>query len=299
MSHWTLLMRKIVKAASIDLKRLAIRTLLVVCLSFVVSNITHAIEIIAPGTGWHFNHEPPFVPTRIQGYPSTLAAIDGLSQQIKARSGCPNVQYLVRIEAPYAWHIYPIDGTMQAWCYYQNGSSSPANSSRFAAECPGNTTSPVAALSSPTFVACRYFTGTVLSKNAGTPPSCGGVGNPVNPGTGNKWQHEVDYVGSGAYPLRFWRDYNSALQSKSSLGMSWRSIFDRRLSVSTNSASPFVGAFRPDGRSFTFKLVGGVWTPDADIADKLNQLTDTSGTTTGWIYTHAATDEEERYDVNG
>ncbi|MGH8581969.1 MAG: RHS repeat-associated core domain-containing protein, partial [Gammaproteobacteria bacterium] len=36
-----------------------------------------------------------------------------------------------------------------------------------------------------------------------------------------------------------------------------------------------------------------------DIADKLNQLTDTSGTTTGWIYTHAATDEEERYDVNG
>lgn len=235
--------------------------LLLVWASFVASSAASAAEIIAPGTGWHFNQAPPFVPTWIRGYPSTQAAIDGLSQQLKRISGCVQQpgQILFRVETPYSWNIYPIDGGMQAWCYYQNHSS-PGTSSKFSSECPGNTTSPLASLSSPSFVACKYFSGTVPSKNQGPPPSCG-VGNPLNPGTGNKWQHEVDYVGSGGYPLTFSRDYNSALQSSSSLGMQWRSIFDRRLSVSTNAASPFVGAFRPDGRSFTFKFVGSVWTP--------------------------------------
>lgn len=37
------------------------------------------------------------------------------------------------------------------------------------------------------------------------------VGNPIMPGTGNKRQEEVDYVGTGNAPLAFSRTYNSAV----------------------------------------------------------------------------------------
>lgn len=42
-------------------------------------------------------------------------------------------------------------------------------------------------------------------KNAGS--ACGGVGNPIQPGTGNKFQQEVDYVGAGSFPLTLSRSY--------------------------------------------------------------------------------------------
>ena len=40
---------------------------------------------------------------------------------------------------------------------------------------------------------------------------CPKVGNPVNIGTGNKYQVEEDYAGSGSTPLRFIRYYNNQL----------------------------------------------------------------------------------------
>src|SRR6185436_7657650 len=47
-------------------------------------------------------------------------------------------------------------------------------------------------------------------KSAG-PPACemrGGT-NPINIGTGNKYASQLDYMGSGPYPLVFERFYNS------------------------------------------------------------------------------------------
>jgi RHS repeat-associated protein len=44
-------------------------------------------------------------------------------------------------------------------------------------------------------------------KNLG--PQCPSCGNPIVPGTGNKFQKEVDYTGGGSYPLTFVRYYNS------------------------------------------------------------------------------------------
>ena len=41
-------------------------------------------------------------------------------------------------------------------------------------------------------------------------PTCG---NPISPGSGNKYQKESDYVGAGAYPLKFERHYNSLLRN--------------------------------------------------------------------------------------
>ena len=52
-----------------------------------------------------------------------------------------------------------------------------------------------------------YLANVDPAKNLGPPcPSCG---NPIAPGTGNKFQREVDYQGGGEFPLTFVRYYNS------------------------------------------------------------------------------------------
>ena len=53
----------------------------------------------------------------------------------------------------------------------------------------------------------------VPGKNAGTPDSCSAVGNPINSGTANKYQREIDYVASSVFPLEFVRFYNTNLTS--------------------------------------------------------------------------------------
>ena len=49
-----------------------------------------------------------------------------------------------------------------------------------------------------------------VAKNLG--PQCPSCGNPIAPGSGNKFLKEVDYAGPGAYPLRFERYYNSLMR---------------------------------------------------------------------------------------
>ena len=44
------------------------------------------------------------------------------------------------------------------------------------------------------------------------------TGNPINLGTGNKYQHEYDYASADSFPLIFDRHYNSDTPSDSSLG---------------------------------------------------------------------------------
>ncbi len=136
----------------------------------------------------------------------------------------------------------------------------------------------------------------MAAKNAGQPPSCG-VGNPINPATGNKWQEETDYLSDGRYPLRLTRTYNSTPTLRSGLGAQWLSAFERKLVA--YSQQGYIVAARPNGRIFTFSLVGATWTPDADVKDSLVRLTDASSETTGWRYTDGATDEVETYDASG
>ncbi|MDP2027588.1 RHS repeat-associated core domain-containing protein [Sulfuriferula sp.] len=56
---------------------------------------------------------------------------------------------------------------------------------------------------------------------------------------------------------------------------------------------------RPDGGTLYFNLANGSWLPEADIPDTLTQLTNTSGTVTGWRYTAAADDSVELYNAGG
>lgn len=136
------------------------------------------------------------------------------------------------------------------------------------------------------------------AKNLGSPSFCP-TGDPINQGIGNHFQIEVDYTHVGATQLEFHRTYNSDAAAISTMAPHWRGSYDR--SITEYTAGPDNGiayAVRQNGKVYSFTLSNSVWLSDADIPDKLTQLTDASGTTTGWRYT-TADDAVETYDAAG
>ena len=125
------------------------------------------------------------------------------------------------------------------------------------------------------------------------------VSNPINFGTGDKYQSETDYVGKSG--LMFTRYYHSSqFVSAANLGSQWRHNYDRRITVfedTVTHAVNFVTVTRGDGQQYQFTLQNGVWTPESDIVDQLTPLT-TGGVSTGWQLATPA-EEVETYDVQG
>jgi RHS repeat-associated protein len=162
--------------------------------------------------------------------------------------------------------------------------------------------------SSPGSYCYRRPTDIDKAKNLGK--QCPLAGNPINPATGNKYQAETDYSGTGPMPLTFARHYNSQaagyetvapalnIGRGSRLGYNWRSSFDRNLLYADGGPLPTVTAYRPDGRVLYFTLINGQFVPEVDIPDTLSRLTDTSGSPLGWQYT-TSEDVVEVYDVEG
>jgi YD repeat-containing protein len=131
-------------------------------------------------------------------------------------------------------------------------------------------------------------------KNGGC-PDCP-QGNPINSGTGNKFQNETDYTSGGTYPFNFGRVYNS--QSQATTGISaygWRAAITRLI---TPLSATTALAVRPGQKEFFFSKVNGVWVGDSDVNDKLREEVNASGVRTGWTY-FSDKDELERYDANG
>jgi YD repeat-containing protein len=111
------------------------------------------------------------------------------------------------------------------------------------------------------------------------------VKNPINAGTGNKWQHETDLAGD-VFGLGFDRYYNaSTTASPSTLGAGWSHAYSR--SGSIQSSGSWVTILRPDGKAYNFQLSAGGWIADADVPDHLEELKDSAGVRTGWRYTTA------------
>lgn len=140
--------------------------------------------------------------------------------------------------------------------------------------------------------------GVVALKMPGDPAQC--CANPIEPGSGNKYQRELDYRGPGVFPLEFARTYNSAVldgyrTSAPSLTSQWLHSYDREIRLDANTAT----VSRQDGKVFFFVLNGGVWVPDDDISDDLERLTDTGGNPTGWRYTTSEGDLVETYNAAG
>jgi YD repeat-containing protein len=125
------------------------------------------------------------------------------------------------------------------------------------------------------------------------------VGNPINYGTGNKFQVETDFESPGQFPLRFQRFYNSRTAGSATLGIGWRHNYDSSLTPILDATPPTVVVSRASGKAFIFIQNNGVWKSDADVTDKLEAVeTDLSGNVTKWRYT-GPTDEIEIYDQDG
>jgi len=140
--------------------------------------------------------------------------------------------------------------------------------------------------------------GEILAKSVGQGRQC--RGNPCDPGSGNKYERELDYRGSGPFPLEFERAYNSTVlesyrPNPPALGPQWLHSYDRAVRLDADTAT----VSRQDGKVFFFVLDGASWVADDDISDRLERLTDGGGNPTGWRYATADGERVETYDVSG
>jgi RHS repeat-associated protein len=93
-------------------------------------------------------------------------------------------------------------------------------------------------------------------------------GDPITISTGNLFEQATDYKTVEQNPLDFIRYYNSqgngapVATLASSLGVNWRSTYDRYLNLASAGT---VTAERADGQQLTFTLNGGTWTPETDV----------------------------------
>jgi YD repeat-containing protein len=128
-----------------------------------------------------------------------------------------------------------------------------------------------------------------LGKNSG-PPSCPiRAGNPIHVGTGNNYNSERDYLGSGVFPLKFERHYNSILGIQSRRdGWRWKHTYDRAVFLDDSTAI----VLRETGRALYFNQAGTDWLGDSDVPGRLERLS------AGWQYVDE-NDFVEIYDIDG
>jgi RHS repeat-associated protein len=90
-------------------------------------------------------------------------------------------------------------------------------------------------------------------------------GNPIDAGTGNKYQVETDFVGGAATGLSLTRYYNSAASTGSGFGSNWLSTWHRGLSITGGGNT--VAVTRADGRQdvFTYNGAGSPYLADLDV----------------------------------
>lgn len=127
---------------------------------------------------------------------------------------------------------------------------------------------------------------------------CNNGTNPIHTASGNKYEKETDYVGQGAFPLRFERVYagNDTYDNLPiPMGVGWSHTYSSHLvaypSVSGGSID-HVTAFRADGRVLDFSASGSSWLADPDVRERL------AATASGWQIT-TPNDDVENYDTDG
>ena len=93
-------------------------------------------------------------------------------------------------------------------------------------------------------------------------------GNPINIGSGNKFEQIVDYQAAGENTLGFTRYYNgrgnidNPATFATTLAVDWRSTYDRYLRISSPTV---LYAERADGQALTFTLNNGILTAGGDV----------------------------------
>lgn len=130
----------------------------------------------------------------------------------------------------------------------------------------------------------------VHEENLGSPPcpdSC--FGDPINAGTGNRFQTHLEYAGEGSFPLRLEWTYNSlgtsnfVPDSALTFGKYRSHSYSSRVAYFPNATTPLAYVTRPNGKALRFKEISGVWTPDSGQAIRLTAIS-TAGALSGWEY---------------
>lgn len=127
--------------------------------------------------------------------------------------------------------------------------------------------------------------------------SCNGT-NPIQTASGNKYEIETDYEGTGPFPLRFTRAYSHYTVSANvpgPMGIGWSHNYSGYITAYPGSPGGSIDharVYRPNGSMLTFTLSGSTWKPDADVREQL------AATSTGWQLT-TADDDMESYDNEG
>ncbi len=125
--------------------------------------------------------------------------------------------------------------------------------------------------------------------------------DPVNAANGNVYEVETDEAGSGPFPLRLERYYNSNSAELGSFGTGWSSYYERRLLLSaavSDGSTPFrtLYAYRPNGRVETFNTISTsapyTFSNDADVTDWVESSSN------GYVL-HAGNGIDEGYDTTG
>ena len=127
--------------------------------------------------------------------------------------------------------------------------------------------------------------------NGSCPSGMCKVGNPINQGTGNKFQIETDYQSTAQGGLSYRRYYNSygdGLLDR--YGDGWSADYWQRI-IQIDATE--VEVRRPDGKYLRFRLANNAWTPDADVVMQLEELTYAQSQRTGWLLTLADDTVEE------
>lgn len=77
------------------------------------------------------------------------------------------------------------------------------------------------------------------------------IGNPIIPSTGNKIEHETDFVTTGEVPLFLKRTYNRYWGQRGLFGYNWVSNFDLRIAKTPDGQ--VITAYRSDGRRIEYR----------------------------------------------
>lgn len=126
------------------------------------------------------------------------------------------------------------------------------------------------------------------------PQAC--EGHPINVATGNKFLKEVDYVGSGAYPLEFSRYYNSFGGTDGNMGVVWSHTYAASLKRYTSTGQDMVLVSRPDGKIHVFNMAS---LPNPEVASVNFRLSQISSGDFVWDLHDMERDRHEFYDAKG
>jgi len=189
------------------------------------------------------------------------------------------------------------DRRYRVQCFYSGGQFAPVfNPTRdkiyertHALACPPDSTGSTTCTCDPKTLQM----GQVCHGGKGNGPSCPSCGNPINPGTANKFESQVVYRGLNGFELRL--SYNTKDYGTVGFGPRWRNSFDRRVVLDGTTSAVVL---RGDGRALPFTLSGSTWNADAETAERLVELKSGS-TRTGWQFTSLNADETETFDAAG